>query len=531
MLSLCAILAVSGLNGAARGQALSDQLAGKQGSDLAETGTDAPVMPDPMRENPLAAPTATPAPEPTPTQNPADVDMLNPAPAASPAPARKAPEVDMQDAEGYTPAPRAGSVPVPIAPPVETGLPGPGGEATALVADSVPLPEEPNPAMLNPYSEFDLAQVETPLFINNAINDFGERPLYLTGNWSVKPHLTIGSFYDGNIFVRSNDSQGDLITRIAPGLLMRLGNDNSIFYLTADYTAGINLYAQHSNEDSVDEDASTTFQWSLPKTTIALRLGVSADSGADIDATNLVRQQLYFAGLTTHYALSEKTSIDLNGDYSRSDFDGLISSSQVDAAAYVNYAFSPRTQVGAGVAGGYVIVPGEGHQEYEEFNLRATYRLSGKVTLLADGGIEDRQYSLGAGDTTTPVFDISAAWDVRNGTQVTLGFQRQIFVSAIEQNQDYTASSVSLGVSQRITDSVSASLSLAFINSEYSATASGVSATREDNFMTIRPAVQWQALSWLSIGIFYEYSQNFSSGLGADSFSRDRGGVEMAILF
>jgi hypothetical protein len=288
---------------------------------------------------------------------------------------------------------------------------------------------------------------------------------------------------------------------------------------------------EHPKESDVDQNASGTFQWTLPRTTVALHLGVSADTGTDIDATNRVRQQLYFAGLTTHYALTAKTSVDLNGDYTRSEFDGLISSSQVDASALYNYDYSPRTQVGVGGAAGYVIVPGSDDQEYQEANVRATYRATGKLTLIAEGGAEIREYGGGGVSAVTPVFSVSGAWAAREGTQVNLSLQRQIYVSAILAGQDYTATSVNLSVTQRISDYVGVSLALGYINSDYSATASNVSATREDNYFDISPAIQWKALSWLSVGIFYDYSQNVSQGQGADSFMRDRGGVEFALIF
>jgi hypothetical protein len=304
-----------------------------------------------------------------------------------------------------------------------------------------------------------------------------------------------------------------------------------MFYLVADYTAGLNWYMEHSRETNVDQNATASFQWAMPKTVIGLHLGYSSDTGTDIDATNLVRQHLYFAGVTTHYTIGDKTSFDLNGDYTRSDFDGLISSSQVDASAYFNYAYSPKTTFGLGGAAGYVIVPGQSDQEYQELNLRTTYRATGKLTLIGEVGEELREYSSGAGSSLTPVVSLSGAWDVREGTEIDLGVQRQMYVSALLYDQDYTATSVDLSVRQRISDYVSVSLTLAFINSDYTSTNSSVYASREDNYFDIRPAVQWSATSWLSIGIFYEYSQNLSSGQGADSFQRDRGGIDFAILF
>jgi hypothetical protein len=461
-------------------------------------------------------------------------DAADPAPAPSPAPMgptdSNVPEPNTETPQSSEPQQNSEyqQTPPPPLPQIPV-YPAPPSESTVEAAAGVPLAE--NPAYPTPFSEWDLAQVETPMFLTEAINDFAERPVYLTGNWSVKPHLSIGTFYDGNIFVRTNNTTSDFITRFAPGVTMRLGNTESMFYLVADYTAGFNWYMQHFKESSIDQDASASLQWALPKTVIGLHLGVSADTGTDIDATDRVRQQLYFAGITTHYAYGEKTSFDLNGDYSRSDFNGLISSSSIDAAAFFNYSYSPRTELGVGAATGYVIVAGGNDQEYEQANLRATYRATGKLTFVGEVGSEFRQYTNGSGGTVTPVFSVSGSWAVRAGTQLSMSLQRQTYVSALLADQDYTATSVNMSVTQRITDYVSASLTLGYINSSYSATSVNVNATREDNYFDIRPAVQWSATSWLSVGIFYEYSQNLSHGGGADPFQRDRGGVDFAILF
>jgi hypothetical protein len=98
-------------------------------------------------------------------------------------------------------------------------------------------------------------------------------------------------------------------------------------------------------------------------------------------------------------------------------------------------------------------------------------------------------------------------------------------------DQDYTASTVDLTVSQGIAQHWTVAISCGYVNSDYSSTTPGVNATREDNYYYVRPEIQWAALSWLTVGLFYEYSQNLSTGEGSDPFSRDRAGLEMAILF
>ena len=190
--------------------------------------------------------------------------------------------------------------PVPPAPqvqvdPVEPPLPTSG--ASDQDAESVPVPT--NPELLKPFSEWDMSGIESPMFNTEGINEFSERSLSLTGKWSVKPHLSVSSIYDGNIFVQSNNTTSDYITRIEPGIMVRLGDGDSTFYMVGDYTAGANWYMDHPSESTVDQNAKFDFQWSLPKLTIGVHLGVLADTGSDIDATDRVKRQLYYAGVTT----------------------------------------------------------------------------------------------------------------------------------------------------------------------------------------------------------------------------------------
>ena len=287
----------------------------------------------------------------------------------------------------------------------------------------------------------------------------------------------------------------------------------------------------HPNQSDVDQDFSTSFQWSLPKTTITVRAGIFSDTGEDVDVTDLVRRQLYDCGIAMHYQFSDKTSFDFSGDYTRTDFDGLISSSQVEGQAFVNYDYSPKTQVGIGATVGYLEVPGGSDQTFEQGNLRMTERVSGKLTLIAEVGGEVRQYDHGGAQTFTPVASIEGTWQARPGTEVDLTVQRSIYPSAILQDQDYTSTEVDLGIRQRVGDRVTVGLTGGYVNLDYSAAAAGVDATRNDNYFYLRPTIEWAVYSWLSIGIFYEYDKDLSSGETANGFTRDRGGVDFAILF
>jgi hypothetical protein len=458
------------------------------------------------------------------------MDDENPPAKARPSPSPSDAESALMEDENPPPKPQAAPAesPEPTPEPQEP-------QSTQLVADNIPLPT--NPALPMGYSEWDRSQVESPLFLNAAINQFNERPIMLTGNWSIKPHLSIGSYFDGNIFLNSgNNTQTDFIVRAAPGVTMRLGDADSLFYMMADYTLGLNLYTLHTGDSTIDQDFKGQFQWTMPKTTVDLNLGVSSDTGQDVDISNRVQQEIYYAGLGIHHVLGDKTSWDASADYTRSDYNGLISSSQIQGQFFLDYQYSPKTQFGIGAGGGYLMVPGGSDQTFESGNIQATYRATGKLTLTGQAGLEVRQFSAiggaaGAGESISPVFSISGAWVPKAGTELDLTLRRSIFASAILDAQDYTATEVDLTVRQRVTDYVSVSLSGGFVNANYSATTLGVNATREDNYFYVRPALDWKALNWLSVGFFYEYDQDLSQGGVANSFTRDLGGIDVAILF
>ena len=140
------------------------------------------------------------------------------------------------------------------------------------------------------------------------------------------------------------------------------------------------------------------------------------------------------------------------------------------------------------------MVPGGSNQLFEQANVRGTYRATGKLTFIGEGGLEFRQYSggggAGAGDTVTPVFSLEGAWVPRRHGNRRHTAQADVCVGN-PGGPHYTATSVDVTVRQRVTDTVELMLSGGFVNADYSATTTGVDATREDNYFYIRPAISW----------------------------------------
>jgi hypothetical protein len=370
-----------------------------------------------------------------------------------------------------------------------------------------------------------------PLFGTEQTTEYSERSLLLTGKWHVTPHLSVSTVYDDNIYVQSQGAQADTIVTASPGITFLLGDNESEYYLVADYTLGAEFYASHSSLDTIDQNASVNFRWALAKTTLNFHAVVADDSGTSLDAGERVHRYYYDFLLAAHYVVSDKTSFDANTDFNFTDYQGLIGSDQIQAQGFFNYDFSPKTTFGIGATLGYMTVEGAAAQTFEQANARINYRATDKLSLAATFGIECRQLSQGGGESNTPVFGVQASWQPRAGTLVAIGASRETYASAILDDQNYVSTVLDATITQRLTDRARISLGAGYVNSGYSATASGVEASREDNYFYLRPAVRFHLYGWLDLSLFYEFSENFSSGQGGDSFRRNQVGIQSSTTF
>src|SRR4029434_8606490 len=107
--------------------------------------------------------------------------------------------------------------------------------------------------------------------------------------------------------------------------------------------------------------------------------------------------------------------------------------------------------IGVGATGGYTTVdtPNE-DQTYEQVNVRATYQVTGKVSLNASAGVEFRQFQdSGVGEHVSPVYELGGNYQPFDGTTINLTGTRRTMNSAVLTGQDYEVTSIIAGIRQR----------------------------------------------------------------------------------
>ncbi|MBA3831179.1 MAG: outer membrane beta-barrel protein [Chthoniobacterales bacterium] len=357
--------------------------------------------------------------------------------------------------------------------------------------------------------------------------------------------LTLRTVYDDNINISKLDRQSDFYTTIEPTINVGFGDiDNNFLALT--YSPNAYLFATHSENDAIQHSISLNWQYRLPRVTVNLSediqildgtgLNSATGTGTDFTRTNLdvagrTQLNIYSTRLDVNYSLTGKTFLTGGINYNLSDYASLISSSVLSGNVYLNYTYSPKLSIGAGVTGGYDAVDAPSNdQTFEQLNIRASYELTGKVSASVSAGFEFRQVGNGASDNGSPIFDGTVLYQPFDGTSLAMTLSRRTQNSATLAAQDFHSTSVILSGRQRFLRRLFLGLSLGYENSSYFSTATGIDSNRSDDYFFVQPSLDVDITSFWTAGIYYFYRESDSS-LAAFSFYDNQIGFRTSFTF
>ena len=358
------------------------------------------------------------------------------------------------------------------------------------------------------------------------------------GGLDFFPHAASQVQYDDNIFISHADRLTDVIWTVSPGLTLAGGDvgaylpgsvtveqlRNLLYYslvtdirkpgrfFALDYTPSFIFYTDHSNYDNTGQSVRLSGGYSFSR--LALGLDFDYDRGQlkNNGAGTLTENSTYNAGSRSHYDLSDRTSLEVNGRYYLLDYDNPIYQgyTEVKNEEWLNRQFADRLSLGVGLAFGFVFPNGSANQTYEQLLARAVYRLSGKLYFSSSVGVELREYDSGEANTINPVVSLSSIYQVRQGTTLTLEGHRADSPS-FYAGQNTTVLGASIGASQLLFGRLSTSASLGYNNYEYTTTVPGSSTSRADNYFFGRLQFDYKFNRYVSGSISYTYYRDDSS--------------------
>lgn len=352
------------------------------------------------------------------------------------------------------------------------------------------------------------------------------------GPFDITPRISASVYHDDNIETDPTDEIEDVVFTVAPTITaaavdMAEGMGKS---MRLSYTPLFYLYLDEGGDlNRVDHVASVDGTLQGSKAMVGFGQGFRYTTDPVVDIGTRADRMAYDTSLRSRYALSEKTSIEINGQLAIVNYDEDIYNSWWDAASvnWIGYQASPKVALGLGLTIGYTSIDNFPDQTYQQALGRVVYAVAEKVDLAVSGGGEWRQFKSGVDDALNPVWNIAAAFRPRDSTALTLSLFQQYQASAVFGNQSYVYTGVTLTARQMFAQRLALNVSGTYAMSDYEATVQGVTATRDDDLYLGRVSLDYYIRPRWTAGVFFDY-QTRNSTEDAYEFDRTRFGLQTA---
>jgi hypothetical protein len=450
------------------------------------------------------------------------------------------------------------AVAVPVAEPVAVPVTLPPANITPPL---IPAPEVEVPAEIG---ESDAEFLEFPVELVQPVETGVVAEEFRTDNviagggdrvgWrkNLFPHFRIGGFYDDNIFIQEHDKQSDFIGFAGFGLRFGLGDVRAPLYtlrearnvpilyeappqpfgnfILADYSGSYMVFADHSSQNSYDQDALVSMGWMGSKLALGFEGKFQSLSSPDIDAGGRVRRYILHAGVNINYEVSDKTSIEANFAYTGTEYSGLTDFAEFLNEDWLNIQITPKLKIAPGIGVGVLTIQDSSDQPFGRVLIRAVYECSEKLAFSGRIGVEYRDVERGSAFRNNPIFALGATYAPWDGTSLSVGGYRLAEASALLAGADYTRTGVDLKLQQRFLQRFFAKLTGGYENLDYHAVSGDSSINRNDDYFFGRAAVAFDFTRWGNAEIFYNYQKDSSNRPGS-SFTDNQVGIEFDFAF
>ena len=349
------------------------------------------------------------------------------------------------------------------------------------------------------------------------------------GPISIRPHLYADSYYDDNLTLDRSNKREDWVFRIAPGALFGVGEfrGEKGNYVSLDYTMQGEIYTKYSEFNALDHYVIMNGGYKQSKLTLGLSQSYQIDHGKNVEAGDMIEQEIFLTLFTSKYDISEKTSVELNGRQS------FVSSEQqnlhgpnADLArinewaveTWGNYKPTEKIMTGVGFTAGWRDIRtfdgnDSPNQSYQQLLVRGGYAVSEKVNIVGSGGFQISQFQDGDDKGPNLIFALGGSYHPLENTFLALEAYRQDVPSILYTGRNYDLTGGRFSVKQILLEKYSVSLATGYEYTDYTDVSSATAANpdRSDNYFWIRPSADYTVNERWQIGVFYQYRTKSSS--------------------
>jgi len=386
--------------------------------------------------------------------------------------------------------------------------------------------------ILPPTTPDEADALEQSLYAGDqSVADAPVEPTAQSRPWKLNLHASAGSHYDNNIFISSSHNQSDLVTRLMAGGGITLGDYTARqdSYLTFDYAGIAELFGRHSNQDAYEQQSSFDGLLRFAHLTLGNDFEFQHMSDEDIELGTRTPRQTYADNFDARYDVDDKTYVEASGKVTITNYDIYLDSNDERGGLYFNYLLNPDLTIGLGAMGGVLNVQDSGSQTYEQLLSSVQVDATGKFTLKATAGVENRQREIG-GNLITPVFEFTGAYNPFEGLGINITAFRRVLNSAYYTGYDYIATGVTVGLQYKLSSRFTLMLDTGWQCSDYQDIASSSTISRTDDYYFVHPGLRYTASAHCNVEIYY-FGRKDSSTVGTSSFEDTQAGLTVNFTY
>ncbi len=431
------------------------------------------------------------------------------------------------DSARNTPAqPAAASIPAELpASPLNSGISPAASAAEAAPMAATPAAAEGAPAASSSASVLEAAGSAFAGDPSTPANPDVQKP------WSVS--LFTGATYDDNIRFAGDgeDQSSDVI--LNNGISSSYNLPGSGLFHSLSLTAGASYQSYLENDDlsGWNYNAGISASRNLSDLALSGSLFASQMNSADRWAGNFATRQSYGASLSAAYSLTGKVRLVASGNWNAFDYEEDLLGTQTWALnAGFDYEFSPKLRGGINYGWSTMEQDGYDNRDWSTINFTAAWQATPKTGFTASFGPQIGNFNGATSSGPGWVASVSGNWQAADRTSVSLGFNRNVTGSPVNGGSSINFTTVSLSVSQGLTDTLSATASVAYQSDEFNADEQDAFGGRQDDFLSLTASLSWRFTTRASLTAFYEFRDNSSNNQGVD-FSNNRIGCQLSVQF
>ncbi len=345
------------------------------------------------------------------------------------------------------------------------------------------------------------------------------------GPLELRPHFLYRLLYGTGIQASPTQSLKTAVHQVAPGFLLGVGR-----HWTLDYTPTWTFYSKSQFRDTLDHAVVLTGGTAYENWILGLSQSYVSSTAPLVETGGQTSQETFSTAVNASYRFNQEMLLELAAYQNFVFPENFTSSREWSTLDWLDYQFWPRFNAAIGVGFGYVDVSAGSDMTYERYQARINWRATDKISFQLHGGVEDRQFlGTGGGDLVNPTFGASIQYQPFEATKISLNADR-VVASTYFQGQVTETTGFTGNLTQRLLKRFYLSLGGGYQTVRYVASASGIAASREDNYYSLNARLSTSFLKRGTIAALYQFSRNSSNTAGF-GYSSNQVGLEVGYRF